>query len=335
MRYLIFNITVLSALGYLFMASPEQSFTSWIGKAPLMYDAAKTAGRDGAAGIDSSETAGTALLEAMEPVVEEVLSSSKAPTPEQMPAKSRADAPLVEASNMQTAEAAQLDVDAGPDVEPVTIQDIETIIRTLLETRGGEAGDRDDGVAPTTEASKVVPTATPPATPPATPAGISPAAPTAATLRQGAAPATASDHQAAVPSSPGPGALAKTLSTPSQTSPEAGPRIGTAPSETQLASKAVAPSQAASSDMSDADIAAAFAELQQSAGAQPSQTDPLPSTDMAAFTEAEANGVSAGNLASLPAAQTAPVFMSPRQRADSLDLMVEELQLMYLERTGG
>ena len=331
MRYLIFNITVLSALGYLFMASPEQSFTSWIGKAPLMYDAAKTAGRDRAAGIDSSETAGTALIEAMEPVVEEVLSSSKAPTPEQMPAGSRADAPLVEASNMQTAEAAQLDVDAGPDVEPVTIQDIETIIRTLLETRGGEAGDRDDGVAPTTEAIKVVPTATPQATPP----GISPAAPTAATLRQGAAPATASDHQAAVPSSPGPGALAETLSMPSQTSPEAGPRIGTAPSETQLASKAVAPSQAASSDMSDADIAAAFAELQQSAGAQPSQTDPLPSTDMAAFTEAAANGVSAGNLASLPAAQTAPVFMSPRQRADSLDLMVEELQLMYLERTGG
>lgn len=331
MRYLIFNITVLSALGYLFMASPEQSFTSWISKAPLMYDAAKTAGRDGAAGIDSSETAGTALLEAMEPVVEEVLSSSKPPTPEQMPAGSRADAPLVEASNMQTAEAAQLDVDAGPDVEPVTIQDIETIIRTLLETRGGEAGERDDGVAPTTEASKVVPTATPPATPP----GISPAAPTAATLREGAAPATASDHQAAVPSSRGPGALAETLSTPSQTSPEAGPRIGTAPSETQLASKAVAPSQAASSDMSDADIAAAFAELQQSAGAQPSQTDPLPSTDMAAFTEAAANGVSAGNLASLPAAQTAPVFMSPRQRADSLDLMVEELQLMYLERTGG
>lgn len=331
MRYLIFNITVLSALGYLFMASPEQSFTSWISKAPLMYDAAKTAGRDGAAGIDSSETAGTALLEAMEPVVEEVLSSSKPPTPEQMPAGSRADAPLVEASNMQTAEAAQLDVDAGPDVEPVTIQDIETIIRTLLETRGGEAGERDDGVAPTTEASKVVPTATPPATPP----GISPAAPTAAKLREGAAPATASDHQAAVPSSPGPGALAETLSTPSQTSPEAGPRIGTAPSETQLASKAVAPSQAASSDMSDADIAAAFAELQQSAGAQPSQTDPLPSTDMAAFTEAAANGVSAGNLASLPAAQTAPVFMSPRQRADSLDLMVEELQLMYLERTGG
>ena len=331
MRYLIFNITVLSALGYLFMASPEQSFTSWVGKAPQMYDAAKTAGRDGAAGSDSSETAGTALLEAMEPVVEEVLSSPKAPTPEQMPVGSWADAPLVEASNMQTAEAAQMDVDAGRDVEPVTIQDIETIIRTLLETRGGEAGDRDDGVAPTTEAIKVVPTATPQATPP----GIAPAAPTAATLRQGAAPATASDHQAAVPSSPGPGALAETLSMPSQTSPEAGPRIGTAPSETQLASKAVAPSQAASSDMSDADIAAAFAELQQSAGAQPSQTDPLPSTDMAAFAEAAANGVSAGNLASLPAAQTAPVFMSPRQRADSLDLMVEELQLMYLERTGG
>lgn len=324
MRYLIFNITVLSALGYLFMASPEQSFTSWIGKAPLMYDAAKTAGRDGAAGIDSSKTAGTALLEAMEPVVEEVLSSSKAPTPEQMPAGSRADAPLVEASNMQTAEAAQLDVDAGPDVEPVTIQDIETIIRTLLETRVAEAGDREDGVAPASEAIEAVPTTIP----------------TAAALRPEGAVETASDRQAAgwsspVPSSPGPGTLAKTPSTPSQTSPEAGPRSGTVPSETQLASKAVAPSQAASSEMSDADIAAAFAELQQSAGAQPSQTDPLPSTDMAVVTEAAANGVPAGNLVSLPAAQTAPVFMSPRQRANSLDLMVEELQLMYLERTGG
>ena len=36
MRYLIFNITVLSALGYLFMASPEQSFTSWVGKEQQM-----------------------------------------------------------------------------------------------------------------------------------------------------------------------------------------------------------------------------------------------------------------------------------------------------------
>jgi hypothetical protein len=87
--------------------------------------------------------------------------------------------------------------------------------------------------------------------------------------------------------------------------------------------------------MSDADIAAAFAELQQSAAVQPSRTDQLPSTDMAAVTEAAANGDSASNLASLPAAETAPVFMSPRQRADSLNLMVEELQLMYLERAGG
>ena len=323
MRYLIFNITVLSALGYLFMASPEQSFTSWVGKAPQMYDAAKTAGRDGAAGSDSSETAGTALLEAMEPVVEEVLSSPKAPTPEQMPVGSWADAPLVEASNMQTAEAAQMDVDAGRDVEPVTIQDIETIIRTLLETRVAEAGDRDDGMASATEAIKAVPTAVPTA------------APTVATLRQDAAAETAPDGEAIPPSSPGPKTLATTPATPSQASPEAGPRIVKAPRDTQLASKAVAPSQADSGEMSDAVIAAAFAELQQSAAVQPSRTDQLPLTDMAAVTEAASNGDSASNLASLPAAETAPVFMSPRQRADSLNLMVEELQLMYLERAGG
>jgi hypothetical protein len=30
MRFLIFNISVLAALGYLFTASPDQSFSSWI-----------------------------------------------------------------------------------------------------------------------------------------------------------------------------------------------------------------------------------------------------------------------------------------------------------------
>ena len=327
MRYLIFNITVLSALGYLFMASPEQSFTSWIGKAPQMYDAAKTAGRDSvAAGTDSSETAGTALLEAMEPVVAEVLSSSKAPTPTptptpaqipaQIPAASEAKTALVEVHqpDMVKAEAAQTGVDAGPDVESVTIQDIETIIRTLLEARGGEAGDREIDAAP---------------------ADVPAAVPAVATLRQAAAGATALDGEAILPSSPGPTALAQTPPTPSQASPEAGLQAGAAPEQTRMATRAAAPSQAVSSEMSDADIAAAFAELQQSAGVQPSGTDQLPSTNMAAVTDAAASEDPAGDLAGLPATETAPVFMSPRQRADSLDLMVEELQLIYLERAGG
>jgi len=316
MRYLIFNITVLSALGYLFMASPEQSFTSWIGKAPQMYDAAKTAGRDSVAGTDSSETAGTALLETMEPVVEEVLSSSKAPTPTpaQMPAPGQAETAPGEARqpDMVKAEAAPADVNADPDVEPVTIQDIETIIRTLLEARGGEAGDRENDAAP---------------------ADVPAAVPAVAALRQAAAGGTASDGEAILPSSPGPKALAQTP--PSQAGPEGGLQAGAAPEQRQMATRAAAPSQAASSEMSDADIAAAFAELQQSAGIQPSGTDQLPSTDLAAVTDAVASGNPAGDLADLPATETAPVFMSPRQRADSLDLMVEELQLIYLERTGG
>jgi len=325
MRYLIFNITVLSALGYLFMASPEQSFTSWIGKAPQMYDAAKTAGRDSVAGTDSSETAGTALLETMEPVVEEVLSSSKAltPTPAQMPAPGQAETAPVEARqpDMVKAEAAPADVDADPDVEPVTIQDIETIIRTLLEARGGEAGDQDNGVTATIEPVKAAPVEVPVEVP------------AAATSRQAAAGGTASDGEAILPSSPGPKALAQTP--PSQAGPEGGLQAGAAPEQRQMATRAAAPSQAASSEMSDADIAAAFAELQQSAGIQPSGTDQLPSTDLAAVADAVASGNPAGDLAGLPAADAAPVFMSPRQRADSLDLMVEELQLIYLERTGG
>ena len=325
MRYLIFNITVLSALGYLFMASPEQSFTSWIGKAPQMYDAAKTAGRDSVAGTDSSETAGTALLETMEPVVEEVLSSSKAPTPTpaQMPAPGQAETAPGEARqpDMVKAEAAPADVNADPDVEPVTIQDIETIIRTLLEARGGEAGDQDNGVTATIEPVKAAPVEVPVEVP------------AAATSRQAAAGGTASDGEAILPSSPGPKALAQTP--PSQAGPEGGLQAGAAPEQRQMATRAAAPSQAASSEMSDADIAAAFAELQQSAGIQPSGTDQLPSTDLAAVTDAVASGNPAGDLADLPAADAAPVFMSPRQRADSLDLMVEELQLIYLERTGG
>lgn len=331
MRYLIFNITVLSALGYLFMASPEQSFTSWIGKAPQMYDAAKTAGRDSVAGAGSSETVGTALLEAMEPVVGEVLSSSNVPTPApaQMSAPGQAETVPVEARQpkMVKAKAAQEDVDADPDVEPVTIQDIETIIRALLEVRGGEASDQDNGAAPEREAVKAAPVEVPvevPAT-----------APTAATMKQAAAGGTASDSEAMLPSSPAPKALAQTPTTSSQTSPDAGLQADATPEQTQMAGRAPDPSQAASSEMSDADIAAAFAELRQSVGLQPSGTDQLPSTDLAAVTDAVASGNAAGDLADLPAADAAPAFMSPRQRADSLDLMVEELQLIYLERTGG
>ena len=60
-------------------------------------------------------------------------------------------------------------------------------------------------------------------------------------------------------------------------------------------------------------------------------------TEMAAADDGRADGTSAeaGVVTSAPVVQTSPAFMSSAQRADSLAIMVEELQLMYLERTGG
>ena len=85
MRYLIFNVTVLAALGYLFMASPDQSFANWIGKAPQMFDAARMAGRGPVTAGNPEATAGSALLEAVEPVVDQVLSTSDGMYPEPVP----------------------------------------------------------------------------------------------------------------------------------------------------------------------------------------------------------------------------------------------------------
>ena len=58
---------------------------------------------------------------------------------------------------------------------------------------------------------------------------------------------------------------------------------------------------------------------------------------MAAAGDGQSDGapVEVTAVKSAPAAAESPAFMSPGQRADSLALMVEELQLMYLERTGG
>jgi hypothetical protein len=75
--------------------------------------------------------------------------------------------------------------------------------------------------------------------------------------------------------------------------------------------------------MSDADIAAAFAQLQQSA------------TEGDVATAGPAIPEQPGPAGDVVAAPATPAYMSPGQRADSLALMVEELQLMYLERTGG
>ena len=94
---------------------------------------------------------------------------------------------------------------------------------------------------------------------------------------------------------------------------------------------------AASQDMSDEEIAAAFALLQQSARPEPAPSVATQQTEILAFGDRQANGDVAKTTAvtaeTFP--QESPTFMSPSQRADSLALMVEELQLMYLERTGG
>ena len=92
----------------------------------------------------------------------------------------------------------------------------------------------------------------------------------------------------------------------------------------------------ASQEMTDEEIAAAFASLQQAARPDPMPSEATQSTMMAAAGDGQADGapVEVTAVTSAPAAES-PAFMSPGQRADSLALMVEELQLMYLERTGG
>ena len=87
--------------------------------------------------------------------------------------------------------------------------------------------------------------------------------------------------------------------------------------------------------MNDEEIAAAFEPFRQSASSEPVTPQPGQGAEMAdrAAGVPGAGPAEAGTGTS-PAADT-PAFMTPGQRADSLALMVEELQLMYLERTGG
>lgn len=298
MRYLIFNITVLSALGYLFMASPDQSFTNWLGKTPQMFDAARSAGREAGTDIDPSETAGTALLEAIEPVVEEVLMPSKQPA-------TGADVPK-QAAPVQTA------AEEAGDAEnpPVTMRDIETMIRALMAAKEDQTSDQLD--------SEVV--SVPSKQPPEVTAAE---APSQALPAEPDAPAQSASDSTPAPSpvTPGSGIVVA----------EAGEQTGSGP----------APS--ASSEMSDADIAAAFSQLQKSTAPQPVATATAPATDIAVADDA-AIGPAGGDPQAAVMAPSSPeaspqvappAFMSPGQRVDSLALMVEELQMMYLERSGG
>ncbi|MEC8712051.1 MAG: hypothetical protein VXX69_03520, partial [Pseudomonadota bacterium] len=94
-------------------------------------------------------------------------------------------------------------------------------------------------------------------------------------------------------------------------------------------------SQAALQDMNDEEIAAAFEPFRQPSGSGPVTPQPGQAAETADL-ETGLPGVVPGEAGTgtSPAADT-PAFMTPGQRADSLALMVEELQLMYLERTGG
>lgn len=323
MRYLIFNITVLSALGYLFMASPDQSFANWLGKTPQMFDAARSAGRDAGTDIDPSETAGTALLEAMEPVVEEVLSAS--------------EQPAAKGAVSEQAAASQTAAKADSDTEnpPVTMRDIETLIRALMAAKSGQPDDQHGGevaAGPSTEMEE------------AEVGGVRPAAQPATMDApvDGAPVIDAPVIDAPVIDAPVPLA-SEPASTPTST-----PTPTATPDTRIAAAKAVeqprSPAPAASKEMSDADIAAAFSQLQKSAAPQPVApqpvapqpvaTDQMPAIEVAAVDEAGMNpgGGTQGEMSPPPAP---PAFMTPGQRVDSLALMVEELQLMYLERSGG
>ncbi len=318
MRYLIFNITVLSALGYLFMASPDQSFANWLGKTPQMFDAARSAGRDAGTDIDPSETAGTALLEAMEPVVEEMLSASE------QPAAKGAVSEQAAASQP----AAKADSDA--DNPPVTMRDIETLIRALMETKSGQPGDQHGGevaAGPSTEMEE---------------AEVSGVRPDVQLANVEAPVDVAPVDVAPVDVAPAIDAPVPLASEPASTpTPTATPTVtpDTRIAVAEAAEQPRSPAPAASREMSDAEIAAAFSQLQKSAAPQPAApqpvaTDQIPAIDVAAVDEAGMNpgGSTQGEMSPPPAP---PAFMTPGQRVDSLALMVEELQLMYLERSGG
>lgn len=307
MRYLIFNVTVLAALSYLFMASPDQSFANWIGKAPQMFDAARTAGRDSMIDDDPTATAGRALLKAVEPVVEQVLSSSgdavTVPTP---PAQS--DEPAT-ADVIQTV-AAPTDP-ASDDARPVTIQDIESIIRGLVDARVTAGNDQDAGasvdgpensVNDDTEIVQPWPE-----------------------RRTGDISSTGLAS----------GGVATDRSIPTNATPNEVADAGLGAME--IADNAPAAPSAALHGMSDEEIAAAFARLQQAARPDPEPAGATQTTEMTAAGDGQADDAPAETTAvsSAPTVAELPPFMSPGQRADSLAMMVEELQLMYLERTGG
>ncbi|MBU74774.1 MAG: hypothetical protein CMM73_03600 [Rhodospirillaceae bacterium] len=307
MRYLIFNVTVLAALGYLFMASPDQSFTSWIGKAPQMFDAARTASRDSMPGDDPTATAGRALLEAVEPVVEQILSSSDGPVAARVPA-ARFGEPATP-DDIKTV-AAPVDL-ATDDARPVTIQDIESMIRGLIDARVTVGDDQD---------------ASADADSPETPAGdqaknvqLQPK------HRPADRPSTglASSFAAADPSMP-------TKATPD------GPHDARSGAVEISENGSAAPS-AAPQEMSDEEIATAFSRLQQAARPNPAPSGATQPREIDAVGDGQVNGVpvEATAVTAAPTAPESPAFMSPGQRADSLAMMVEELQLMYLERTGG
>ena len=290
------------------MASPHQSFANWIGKAPQMFDAARTAGRDHRSGEDPDATAGHALLEAVEPVVEQALSSSDDADASPAPAARFSQ-------SISTDEIQAVDAPADPvpdDARPVTIQDIEGIIRGLLDARV-KTGDDQDGSAgvdtPVRPADDEADTVQPqperrPAVGPSTGLASGAVAPDRSLLTNAAPNEAAEDGSRAV----------------------------------EVADNVPAAPMAVSQEMTDEDIAAAFAQLQQAARADAAASGGAQSAEMAvAAADSQADGGSSGDRAmtSAPVAPASPTFMSPAQRADSLALMVEELQLMYLERTGG
>ena len=291
MRYLIFNVTVLASLGYLFMASPDQSFANWIGKAPQMFDAARTAGRDSMPGDDPTVTAGRALLKAVEPVVDQVLSSSDdavaAPPP-------TAPADLTPA-----------------DARPVTMQDIESIIRDLLHGRVTAGDDQDTGAV--VNSAEIL-------------AGNETGTVKPQTQRR------AADRPSAGLAS---GIASGDQSMPTNATPNEAADAGLG--GVDIADTAPTAPSAVSKDMSDEEIAAAFARLQQEARPDPAPSGTTQPTETAAAGDGQADRASteAGAVTSAPAAAESPAFMSPGQRANSLAMMVEELQLIYLERTGG
>jgi len=241
MRYLIFNITVLAALGYLFTSAPNQSFTQWASVTLGGWGEAPSAPPDALEDdlVESGKTFARAVAKA---TGEQLERFDEQPNLTTMSEGS---------SHSESPEAVAIQPEPSLDAE---------VIRQLVLDAMEEAD---------TKRTKSVM------------ASAQPEAP------------TPEIHPAAA---------------------------GLASVEMDLPAPAEKPEPATeiSEQMSDAEIAAAFAAFEKTAGETPAKTETVGILPVEAVAEVAPE----------------PVFMSPSERAEDISKIIQQLNLRYLEKMG-